>query len=399
MKINKVTGGIFLIAGTCIGAGMLALPITTAPSGFFYSAILLMITWFAMFLTGLYVLEVNLWLPSGANFISMAKSTLGRVGDGVAWVTYLLLLYSLMAAYLAGGGDIILSAYKGLTDTSLHAWLAPLPWVLIGAIIIYFGVKFVDEFNRLLIAGLIVTYFLMIVFTTPKVNLNYFVRGNPLLLFAALPVVMTSFGYHVIIPSLRTYLQGDAHKLSKIIFWGSFLPLLVYIVWEFVVFGTIPSQGTMSLQSIFQSGHPAVALTHTLAQLLNTPWIVSIAEFFIFFAIATSFLGISLSLFDFLSDGFHIPKTPYGKLLAALITFLPPLTYALLFPKGFILALSYAGVFVAILHGILPAMMLWVGRYKNVSKHYRAPFGLVGILLILVFSLLIIVAQIAVNLH
>lgn len=399
MKINRITGGILLITGTCIGAGMLALPITTAASGFGYSALLLVVTWLAMYLTGLYVLEVNLLLPPGANFISMAKETLGKTGDIVAWVTYLLLLYSLMAAYLSGGGDIVNDTVKTLTGIGLQEWVAPLPWVLGGAIIIYVGVRFVDEINRLLMGGLILTYFLMVLMTSSHVELSYFKQGSPYFLLAALPVIITSFGYHVIIPSLRVYLAGDSFKLKRIIFWGSLLPLCVYLLWEFLVFGIIPVEGRYGLAAILQSGHPASDLTHSLSLMLQNTWIVKTAEFFIFFAIATSFLGISLSLFDFLSDGLHIPKTARGKALAALITFAPPLTFALLFPRGFILALSYAGVFVAILHGILPAGMVLAARKKNLHNGYRAPLGLYGIVIILCFSLLIIFAQLAVNFH
>jgi tyrosine-specific transport protein len=290
MKINKVIGGTLLVAGTCIGAGMLALPITTGGSGFIYSTLLLAVMWFAMFLTGLYVLEANILLPPGANFISMAKATLGKVGDVVAWITYLLLLYSLMAAYLSGGGDIVMSALRAVTRMSLSEWVAPLPWVILGALIIYLGVKFVDEINRMLILGLVVTYFLLIFIMTPHVDLTILNQGNPKFLFSALPVVITSFGYHVIIPSLRNYLEGDAHKLVKIIFWGSLAPLVVYVLWELVVFGTVPVTGSDGLESIFQSAHPASKLTQSLENLLHNSTIVEIANFFIFFAIATSFL-------------------------------------------------------------------------------------------------------------
>jgi tyrosine-specific transport protein len=394
MKINKITGGILLITGTCIGAGMLVLPVATASSGFLSSSCLLIVTWLAMLLTGLYVLEVNLWLPAGANFISMAKATLGKVGNVVAWITYLLLLYSILAAYLAAGSDIVAQAVKATSHITIQSWLAPLPWLIAGAVIIYTGVRYVVEFNRLLMLGLAVTYFMMVIMSSPHVELNYLTRGHPLFLFSALPVVLASFGYHVVIPSLRVYLQSDAQKLAKIIFWGTLIPLLVYLIWEFVIFGTIPIEGSHGLAAIYQSGRPATQLTQSLSELLHNAWIVKTAEFFIFFAIATSFLGMALSLFDFLCDGFSIPKTHKGKCLAAFITFIPPLSYALLFPEGFIMALSYAGVFVAILHGILPAFMLWAGRYKNMANRYHAPGGVVGIIFILVFSLLVIIAQI-----
>ena len=154
-------------------------------------------------------------------------------------------------------------------------------------------------------------------------------------------------------------------------------------------------QGSLSLEAIQQSGQPAIKIASTLAALTHNTSLVTIIEFFIFFAISTSFIGISLALFDFLADGFKLPRTPVGKISAAVLTFILPLTYALLYPKGFILALSYAGVFVAILHGILPPAMAWAGRNRGLPmKHYRAPGGKFGMIIIMLFSSLIIVMQV-----
>jgi amino acid permease len=61
------------------------------------------------------------------------------------------------------------------------------------------------------------------------------------------------------------------------------------------------------------------------------------------------------------------------------------------------LAFSYAGVFVAILHGILPAAMAWAGRNRGLPTKYRAPGGKLGMAFIMLFSLLIVVMQVVVN--
>lgn len=60
MHIRKLTGGVLLISGTCIGAGMLALPITMGSSGFWLSVVLLVLCWLGTYLSGLYVLEANM---------------------------------------------------------------------------------------------------------------------------------------------------------------------------------------------------------------------------------------------------------------------------------------------------------------------------------------------------
>lgn len=395
--MNRFLGSILLIAGTCVGAGMLAMPVSTAAAGFFPSIALLIVMWLAMFLTGLYVLEANVSITGEANFISMAKRSLGKWGEVVAWITYLLLLYSLMAAYLTGGGAILTAALKASLTVDLPSYTGPLVWVLIAAAIIYCGARKVDGLNRLLVVGLVITYLLLIVFITPNIHLSYLSESHSIKLLFALPIVITAFGYHVIIPSLRVYMQGDAKKLAKIIFWGSFIPLAVYLFWELDVFGVIPLHGDQGLVAILNSGQPATELSQALAHSTNSPVIVNTSKLFIFFAIATSFLGISFSIFDFIADGFKIKKSGFGKVKIACLTFIPPLIFTYCYPHGFIVALSYAGVFVAILHGILPALMVVNGRKKGINTAYQAPGGYAGLLLIILLSVLVIVSQIYVN--
>lgn len=397
MHIKKLTGGVLLIAGTCVGAGMLALPITMGSSGFFISTLLLILCWLGTYLCGLYVLEANLSTPENSNYISMAKASLGPVGEIVAWITYLLLLYSLMATYLIGGGGIVHNALQFSTNIELSDWVSPLPWVFIVGLFLYAGTKFVDGLNRLLFTGLIITYFLLVFTAVPHVSMPLIAHGKPGFMLIALPVLSTAFGYHVIIPSLRNYLHGNVDKLTKIILLGSAIPLIIYIAWDFVVFGSVPIHGPQSLTQIYANGGDPALLIQALADKLNTPWLMGVTEFFIFFAISSSFLGISLSLFDFLADGLNIKKNWQGKMLLAAITFIPPLFYAWFYPSGFLLALGYAGVFVAILHGILPAAMVVSSRKKGLSTEYRAPGGMTGITLIIGLCLLVIGAQIAIN--
>lgn len=397
MHIKRLTGGVLFIAGTCIGAGMLALPVTLGRSGFWVSMLLLVACWLATYLCGLYVLEANLCIEEDSNYVSMSRVLLGRPGEVVAWVTYLLLLYSLMAAYLTGGGGIVRDVIQTSCDVRVSPTVSAIPWIVIASAFIYLGTRFVDGLNRVLIIGLLATYGALVMISLNHTHGHLINGGHSGHILAALPVLSTAFGYHVIIPTLRSYMHGDSKKLAKTILLGSAIPLVIYCLWNFVVFGVIPIEGNLSLTSIYQAGGQPAELTNTLASAMHTPSIVTIAEFFIFFAIASSFLGIALSLFDFLADGFHISKSLFGKVLIALITFLPPFVYSVLYPKGFVLALSYAGVFVAMLHGILPGFMVLAARRRGESQPYQAPGGRIAVVLILALSFLVIGAQIAIN--
>src|SRR5579872_4381612 len=99
MKL-KLLGGIFLVAGTCIGGGMLGLPIVTAECGLTNSIILFGICWALMTYSAFTTLEVALKFPLHTNLITMAKETLGKYGEIGCWTIYLFFLYALVSAYI-----------------------------------------------------------------------------------------------------------------------------------------------------------------------------------------------------------------------------------------------------------------------------------------------------------
>jgi tyrosine-specific transport protein len=101
MSNSKVLGGVLLVSGTTIGAGLLGLPAMCSFMGFAPSVILFMIVWGFMLATGFYFVDVTCDIKKKVNMISMAEHTIGRWGMAVSWISYLLLLYSLMALYIA----------------------------------------------------------------------------------------------------------------------------------------------------------------------------------------------------------------------------------------------------------------------------------------------------------
>lgn len=396
MPTSKMLGGILLIAGTSIGAGMLALPVTCAPMGFLYSSLLLLLCWLFMYLTGLLVLEVNLGLEDCDSYISMARATLGPIGGFFNWFFFLLLLYSLLAAYVSGGGDIVNDLLSRQSNISLPVDMGPLIWVLLFSLVIFFGVSAADKINRVFMFGLIAAYSFLMVIAVPKVDFNLQFGGSIKYVWAALPVLFTSLAFHIIIPSLSRYLDRDARRLRKIILFGSLLPLFVYIAWEFVIFGLIPVEGDNGLIAILKSGHAASQITNSLQGLLQNVWVSSAAHFFVIFAIASSFLGVAYGLYDLIRDGLQIEVSLRGRLLTILFTLLPPLIFALAYPSGFIFALKYAGICVAIIHGLFPVLMAVSSRYYMAGgSDYRLSGGMPLLIVIALFFLIVIYCDIA----
>lgn len=95
-----------IIAGTVIGAGMLANPTATSGVWFAGSLVVLLYTWFSMLSSGLMILEVNTHYPHGASFDTMVKDLLGPTWNIINGVAVAFVLYLLTYAYIFVGGDL-----------------------------------------------------------------------------------------------------------------------------------------------------------------------------------------------------------------------------------------------------------------------------------------------------
>jgi len=367
MPNMKLMGGVLLIVGTCIGGGMLALPVSTAAAGMVNSIIFLIFCWLVMTLGALLTLEVNLRLPAGSNMVSMAKATLGLPGQIVAWVTYLLLLYTLLAAYISGGSDVLHDLLHR-SHLELPSWLTSLLFTSLFSFVIYSGIRAVDYVNRGLMFGKLGVYLLLVLIISPHVDFTALQGGSMRAITGSLMILLASFGFASIVPSLRDYFEDDIPTLRKVILLGSLIPLLCYILWDAVIMGVIEREGDKGLLALMASDRPTSGLTDALSNAVDSQWITGFFGFFTSICMVTAFLGVSLGLFDFLADGLKLRKAgSQGKVILAL-TFIPPLAVVLINPGIYLRAFSYAGICCVVLLLLLPTLMAWQGRKSDKLK-------------------------------
>ncbi|MDM3803440.1 aromatic amino acid transport family protein, partial [Proteus mirabilis] len=67
-----------------------------------------------------------------------------------------------------------------------------------------------------------------------------------------------------------------------------------------------------------------------------------LSDLFSYMALASSYLGVSLGLFDYLADFFKFSNTGTGRLKSAIVTFVPPTILAIIFPDGLLYAIGFA---------------------------------------------------------
>jgi tyrosine-specific transport protein len=352
MKLNKkIFTASLLIAGTTIGAGMLALPIVTAVSGFMPSIIVFAICYLFMMATGLLLVEALSWYKGEFNLVSLATTLLGPFGKWLAWLLYLFLFYTLTVAYTAGGADILQGVF------GLPKFVSEIIFVSSLAYVVMKGTKTVHSVNHYFMMGMILAYAGLMLSGWDALNFEYLKRAEYGSVLLGLPVVFTSFSYQGTIPSVKTYLNNDVKALKKAIIIGITIPFVIYVIWQSFIMGLVPYNYLIEAQSLGKSA------VYPLEKQLNAPWVFKFGTLFAFFAITTSFLGVTLGLKDFIKDGLKIEKEK-GQFFLMLLTFLPPFLIAQFSYNIFITALRFAGgIGCALLLGLMPIMMVWKGRY------------------------------------
>lgn len=354
---GSVLAGSLLVAGTSIGGGMLALPVLTSLAGFMPSVVIYLFCWLFMASTGLLFLEISQWMKGEANIVSMAEQTLGIPGKCFAWVVYLFLFYCLTVAYMVGCGNILVE----LSQHQIPDWLGPLIFVILFAPLILIPTALASHLNIWLVAGLAFSYFGFVFLGFYYVNPELLKAYDWSYSLKVLPIAFTSFAYQGIVPTLAAYMHHDAKNIRKAILIGSFIPLIAYIIWEWLILGIVPLEGPNGLRDALEQGQNAV---QPLKYFIESGSVYWLGQAFAFFALITSFLGVALGLRDFLADGLNIQKDIKGKIVLALLVLIPPLLIAISYPHIFLIALDYAGGFgCALLLGLLPVIMAWRGRY------------------------------------
>lgn len=357
-----VLGGALIVAGTSIGAGMLAIPVVTGPAGFFPSTLILVACWAFMTITGILFAELAISMGADVNILTMAKRTLGVWGQVCTWIVYLFLFYCLLIAYLVGGGNLLTDFFPVEDAHGVRIVLFALLFITLVAI----GKRIVDPVNRFLMIGLIVSYCGFALIGWPAVDLEYLQHSDWSQAKWALPIAFTSFGYQGTVPTLASWMNYDRKKLRTAIVSGTSLTLCIYILWQALFLGIVPLFGENGLKEAYELGVDAI---YPLQFFTENPHVFLLGKCFAFFAIATSFLGVGVGMVDFLADGLHTRKQGMLQRVGLLLlAFGFPFFFALTYPNVFLHALGLAGGFgSAFLLGILPIVMTWRAKFKGTN--------------------------------
>ena len=387
--MNKTVGSTLLVAGTMIGAGMLAMPLTSAGIGLTATVFLLLGLWAVLTFTALLFVELYQTADSDAGIGTLAAQYFGKAGRIISTAVLIVFLYALIAAYVSGGGSLLMDLLPAMGDKDTMNKIAVLVFTIFFGSFIVIGTHSVDKINRVLFFVMIAAFILVLALMLPNIKFNN-LMATPIdnaLIISASPVFFTAFGFHGSIPSLNKYLDGNVKSLRIAILVGSGITLFAYFLWQLSTHGLLSQNEFLQ---ILREDATLNGLVKATLEITQSPIIANAVKIFSTLALVTSFLGVALGLLecieDLLKQSFDIHA---GRISLGLMTFIPPVLFSLFYPEGFILALGYAGQMFAFYAVVLPVALVWKARSIHPNLPYRVWGGKALLVLVLVLGVII----------
>lgn len=99
--------------------------------------------------------------------------------------------------------------------------------------------------------------------------------------------------------------------------YGTLLALAIYILWQYVIQGNIARD---AFKQVIAEGGNIGSLLKQMGNVSSSQTVSQLLNAFSYMALASSFLGVSLGLFDYLADFCKFKDDAVGRSKTALVT-------------------------------------------------------------------------------
>ncbi|MEZ8202731.1 amino acid permease [Vibrio splendidus] len=377
-------GSSLIIAGTALGAGMLAIPMVLAQFGLLYGTLLMVLICFGTTYAALLLLEATIKAGGGLGLNSIARKTLGKQGQLLTNGLLYALLICLLMAYILGAGDL-LSKLLSNFGVELTATTSQVVFTLLAGAVVASGTGVIDKLNRALFFVMLASLFATMVFLAPSMtqeNLMQVTSYDHVDLIKTSAILFTSFGFMVVIPTLVSYNHEATDKqLRNMVIVGSLIPLVCYLCWLFAVVGNLSEEQFRSFKNVSDLMAAFEA---------QSPWVGNVLSTFTGLALLTSFFGVAMALFNQNKDMFN-----QNTAVTYCISFILPLAGSLFAADKFLQVLNYAGIILVFLAVFVPLVMVHKQRFMKVAEdRYSAEGGRPMMLFSLLFGCFLLISQV-----
>ncbi len=344
-----------LVLGNVLGVGVLALPISAGLGGFIPALFGIVIVWcmmlFAAWLIA-YRIDEN---KKNFDIPSFFKDELGTTAKWIAIACNLLILYGVLVAYLSGISTMMAALYS---DLAHYRFIITIVYFCIVVSLIVFGLGIMRKGMSLIMIVLWICFFAMCFTGLGDWHSKLLTYTDWKYLPICLPIAVSAFHFHNIIPTVSKSLDYNKPATYKAIFIGVFLGLIINLAWVLVVLGTLKENHAGVTSVIYAQVHNLTANV-PMTEILHNKTFEFSALIFALLSVTCSFMANGAGLFGFITDLCTDYLKTDNKLLISILAFAPPIIIALIYPEIFLVALSLVGgVGEDVLFALLPGVII-----------------------------------------
>lgn len=393
--MKKQMSAVFLLAGTAIGSGMIALPMVLSHIGAIYTLLLILFCSIMTYFSALIRTELNLHSDSKFTLEDVGYYFSGKKAALIGNISFKVLSFSLLAAYVYGLGSLLYANNEMKIIPSIVVF-----------IILTFSSHWIMNFNRRLFAVLLIAILLSIIlmiinidFTTTAIQTSN-LRFNKLCII--LPTVFTSFGFQGSLHTLTNFCNNDRKLIKSACFFGSLIPATVYICWTLcIIFVLSKTQPNLFLR-MATSGIDINEFINALCNVANSYLMKSGIFIISLLVMLTSTIGVGIALVEDLEMTFKrikqfqnirirfLKNKQLLRISCSLITIIPATIIAICIPGAFVNILSFAGMILSIIAIFLPIYLFSKLKDQNIFKVLKNKWIIV---LLSLFGILILLCE------
>lgn len=361
-----------LVTGNLIGAGILGIPVIAGLCGIIPACIGMVVFCVAMYYTACVLSDESISARSATfNYPSLYHRYLGSAGKWLAVGANMLILYGLLTAYLAGGSAIIIQ----ILHVSSTLMVRVIYFMLLTLLTVA-GMAIIRRCNAGLIALMWISFFAISALGAAHINTENYQHIYWLFLPVAIPVMVTAFHFHNIIPNVAEALNYEMKPVRRAMLMGMIIGFLMNTVWLAVGVGVIPLSG--SEESLVQCYSRNVPATIPMAAIIHSNYFLFLSMLFSIIAIITSYVANGLGLMGFCRDLLENYMHIRNRSVVLAVTFLPPFIISLVNPNIFLKAINVVGGYgIVVLFGILPAIIALIRKENTPRRRAAALFFLI----------------------
>lgn len=359
IALTKILPAAFLVANNVLGVGLLAMPIKLGLSGYLPSVIDILVVCAAMVVSALVIASC---LPKDKKIFDLPSffhQEMGILGRWIAIIFNLIILYGIIIAYLSGISHIIYA----LLPFHISRYLIIITYFFLATSLVIFGQGMLRKGSTVVISGIWLCFIILIITGAKHFNINLLQYSSWSFVPLGLPVVISTFHFHNVIPTVSYGVDHNSKALRKAIFIGVGIGLIMNLIWTTVVLGSLAHN---NIYEAFIHGIPA---TIPMSLLLNSKVFTIAGLVFAVLAITGSYMANGSGLFGFIRDLQYTYFNNENRSLSGLIAFAPTLLIALIYPNIFLAALDVVGgIGEAMLFAVLPGLILARMARRNKNK-------------------------------